>query len=81
MGQNKEEMIKQIRELNERLHSLTERIEQLTEQVKTQQPIIINPLPAWPTNNPTQLTQPYSYWWEYAPATTSTTTAKMGDAK
>ncbi len=93
MGKNKEELIKQTRELSKkindmdiRLYHLLGKIEKLTEQIKelkAQQPVIINPPPVWPTNDPSQPTQPYPWWWQYTPTITSTTTEtiKMGDAK
>lgn len=92
MGKNKEELIKQTQELSKRindmdirLYHLLGKIEKLTEQIKelkAQQPIIINPSLSWPTNDPTQPTQPYP-WWQYTPTITSTTMEikNTGDAK
>jgi hypothetical protein len=81
-----EDLSFQMRKFNETIKKLGE---QLDEVKKNQQPIIINPSPVPPTNDPTQITQPYPYWWQYTPTITSATTATMnnnatkitGDAK
>ena len=76
-----EDLSFQMRKYNETIKKLGE---QLDEVKKNQQPIIINPSPVWPTNDPAQPTQPYP-WWQYTPTitcnTTTTETLKTGDAK
>lgn len=71
-----EDLSFQIRKFNETIKKLGE---QLDEVKKNQQPIIINSSPVPPTNDPTQITQPYPYWWQYTPTITSATTATMNN--
>ena len=75
-----EDLSLQMRKINETIKKIGE---QLDEVKKNQQPIIINPSPVWPTNDPAQPTQPYPLWMPYMPTTTSTTMEikNTGDAK
>ena len=101
MGKNKEqlekttksinEMAKEIQNLTMQIQLIGDALNELSRQIKAQQPIVINPSPVWPTNDPSQPTQPHPWWWEYTPTITSTTTetittdttktGKTGDAK
>jgi len=66
----------QIKETNEAIKKLGEQLDEIKKN--QQQPIIINPSPVWPTNNP--------QWEPYRPTWTTTTAIdneiiKTGDAK
>lgn len=76
------EMAKEIQNLTMQMQLVGDALNELSRQIKTQQPIIINPSPVWPTNDPMQPTEPYP-WWQYTPTITSTTTEmlKTGDAE
>ena len=78
-----DEMTKEIQNLTIQIQLVRDALNELDKQIKMQQPIIINPSPVWPTNDPMQPTEPYPWWWQYIPTITSTTTEtlKTGDVK
>lgn len=71
------EMAKEIQNLTIQMQLVGDALNELSKQVKAQQPIIINPSPVWPTNNPE--------WEPYTPVWSTTADGslakKAGDAE
>lgn len=89
MGKNKEqlekttkfinEMAKEIQNLTIQIQLVRDALNELDKQIKMQQPIIINPSPLWPTNNPQW--EPYTPTWITTTGINNNATKITGDAK